>query len=261
MSATATPAFGPGPGDARGLNRAISWSLLVHVVALTVLFVVPRDWLSKSREQPPIMTISLGGTPGPNSTGTTAIGGRTVEQVAPPPRRPEPIRPTPKEDPAPIPVKPQAARPAAPKPTAPPPVTATRPPVTGPQVVEGSSRVDTGARGQGTGLQFGGGDGTGGETDLRNFCCPEFAQHLLSQVSSHWQKDQPERGLTVLKFTIRKDGSLAGLPIVETSSGSSVLDRLARNAVNDSRFLPLPAEYPRDTLTVHLRFPYSGSSR
>lgn len=206
------------------------------------------------------MTISLGGTAGPSSTGTTSIGGRTVEQVAPPPRRPEPIKPVTKEDPAPIPAKPQPPRQAQPKPVTQPPVAAARPPVTGPQVVEGSSRADTGARGMGSGLTFGGG-GTGGETDLRNFCCPEFAKHLLSTVDGNWQRNQPERGLTVLRFTIRRNGTLEGPPVVETSSGNSLLDRLARNAVIDSKFLPLPPEYSNDTLTVHLRFPYSGSSR
>lgn len=252
--------FAPAPADARLLNRAVTWSVAVHLSAVVALFVVPREWLSRKEPAKSVMTISLGGTPGPTSTGTTSMGGRTVEQVAPPPKRPEPVRPAPKEVPVAAPVKappprPQAtAKPATPAPPKPAPPTATRPPVTGPQVVQGNTRVDTGARSQGAGLTFGGG-GLGGETDLQDFCCRAYLDHLLSAIDGVWNKNQQERGMTVLKFTIQRDGSISDI-VIESSSGSGVLDRAARAALQQARLLRLPAEYTKPTLTIHLTFPY-----
>ena len=258
---TMTPsAFGVSAADGRGLNRLIGWSLAVHVTAVALVFVVPREWFKKPAP-PSVMTITLGGTPGPRSTGTNSMGGRTVEQVAPPARRTEPIRPTPRDEPAPVPVRTPprtetvklTPTPAAPAPPA------TRAPVTGPQVVQGSTRVDTGAISQGTGLTFGG-EGTGGVTDWSTFCCPEYLRHLLTQISSKWQSNQPERrGTTTLKFTIRRDGSI-DLPniVVEKSAGSSLLDRTAVRALHEANrtLIALPARYPESVLTVHLNFPY-----
>jgi outer membrane biosynthesis protein TonB len=40
------------------------------------------------------------------------------------------------------------------------------------------------------------------------------------------------------------------------SSGNSILDRAARAALFDARFMPLPGEYPNPALTIRLSFPY-----
>ena len=64
------------------------------------------------------------------------------------------------------------ARPAKPQPQEAPKDAAARTPSTG-QPQEGSTRVDTGARGQGFGLTSGGGGGTTAQVDFANFCCPE----------------------------------------------------------------------------------------
>jgi protein TonB len=258
MSHTANPAFLPSPDDLRGMNRALRWSIGVHVAVVLLFVVIPRDWIT----DPPrnVMTISLGGTAGPRSTGTTSIGGRTVEQVSPPPRRPEPIRPTPpvKPEPAPV-VKPPPAtvRPVTPttKPVKPAP-SVTRPPTTGPQLTQGNTPVDTGARGQGQGLTFGGG-GTGGETVLADFCCPEYIALLTQQIDQHWQKAQPQRGTTVLRFSILRNGSIADLEVIKPS-GSSLLDRASRRALESARLPPLPSQYKAEKLTVNLTFPYEG---
>ena len=95
------------------MNRAMTWSIGIHVGVVLFFLLVPRDWISTPPKR--TMTISLGGTPGPRSTGTTSIGGRTVEQVTPPPKRPEVVKPTPKNEPDPVAVKPpppQTAKPA-----------------------------------------------------------------------------------------------------------------------------------------------------
>lgn len=255
MSAVASRAFSPTPGEVRGANRAITWSIAVHVVVAAIALLLPQAWL-REKPKPPVMTISLGGTPGPRSTGTTSMGGKTVEQVAPPPKRPEPIKPEPKTlPPAAMPVRtpPRAmAQTEAPKP--PPPLPPARSLVTGREIVRGNTAVDTGAKGQGAGLTFGGG-GAGGETDLKDFCCPEYLQQILDTIDGNWNKNQPETGKTIVKFTVGRSGAISNI-VIETPSGSGVLDRAARSALLNSQLPRLPAAYPRDTLTVHLTFPY-----
>lgn len=258
MSTTANPSLRPSPQDVRGMNLALVWSLVIHIGIVVGVVLVPRDWIVKKPK--PVITITLGGTPGPRSTGTTSIGGRTVEQVAPPPRRPEPARPVtpPKVDPAPPARTPPPTPPRTPAPTATPaPPVATRPPVTGQQVAQGNTPVDTGARGQGAGLSFGGG-GSGGETDLKDFCCPAYLQELTARIDQNWQKRQPERGTTEIRFSILRDGTITDVEITGRS-GSGVLDRISRNAVTESRMQPLPAAYTTsDRLTIRLKFPYEG---
>ncbi|MEO8483978.1 MAG: energy transducer TonB [Acidobacteriota bacterium] len=243
--------------DSRRANRAITWSIALHVVAVATAFLLPREWFAK-KPAPAVMTITLGGvTAGPKSTGTESMGGRAVEQVAPPPKRPEPV-PEPKAPPAPaMPTRtPSRTAETAPSKTPkPPPMPPTRPPVTGQRITAGNTPVDTGARGQGAGLTFGGTAGTGGDTDLQDFCCQDYLTQLLSTIDSVWNKNQPESGKTVLKFTIHRNGSIDPV-IVERSSGFGLLDRAARAALQEARLLPLPAEYKKDTLTIHLTFPY-----
>ena len=117
--------------------------------------------------------------------------------------------------------------------------------------------MNTGAVSQGAGLSFGGDGLAGGETDLKDFCCPEYLNQVLSIIDSSWAKNQTERGATVMKFTIARDGSVRDVS-VERSSGVGILDRASRSALVDpnTRLPSLPTEYQRPTLTVHLTFPY-----
>jgi TonB family protein len=243
--------------DSRRANRAITWSVAFHVAAVATAFLLPREWFAK-KPAPAIMTITLGGsTAGPKSTGTTSMGGRTVEQVAPPPKRVDPV-PEPKAPPVPaMPSRtpPRAAVPEPAKIPKPPPMPPTRAPVTGQRITAGNTPVDTGARGQGAGLTFGGQLGTAGDTDLKDFCCPDYLLQLVSTIDGVWQKNQQESGKTVLKFTIHRDGKIRDI-VVEQSSGFGILDRASQAALYDARLLPLPADYKKDTLTIHLSFPY-----
>jgi TonB family protein len=243
--------------DSRRANRAITWSVILHVSVVAAAFLLPREWFAR-KPPPAVMTITLGGsTVGPKSTGTTSMGGRTVEQVAPPPKRVDPV-PEPKAPPAPpMPTRtpPRAATPEPAKIPKPPPMPPTRPPALGQRITAGNTPVDTGARSPGAGLAFGGTAGTGGDTDLKDFCCQEYLTQLLTTIDGVWQKNQPETGTTVLKFTIHRNGRI-GEVIVERGSGFGILDRAARAALDEARLLPLPAEYKKDTLTIHLTFPY-----
>jgi TonB family protein len=249
---------GPAPSDARGFNRAIAWSFGVHVIVVLFVTFAPRDWFVRPHAPEHLMTISLGGTVGPRTTGTTSLGGRTVEQVAPPPKREQPVRPTPQEQapPAVVRTPPPATKPAAPPKPVPPP---TRPPVTGRQITQGNTAADTGATGIGVGLTTGGGGG-GGEADLKDFCCPDYLQTLKATITNNWQKNQPEQGLTILKFTIQRSGAITDI-VVEQSSGSGLLDRIAKSAVlqSQNQLPPLPAAFTPGTLIIHLRFPFNGT--
>jgi periplasmic protein TonB len=244
-----------------GVSKFIKWSIGLHTVAIVLAFVVPREWLVAKKPNRAVMSISLGGSSGQKTTGTTPMGGRTIEEVAPQPRRPEPIKRVDTAKPvAPTPAPPRVAPPVSPprisdvaKPALPP---VTRPPVTGAQVKQGNTAIETGATGLGAGLTFGR-EGTGGETNLADFCCPEYARLLTTTIESFWAKDQPERGVTVVKFTIQKNGTIVDVSITERS-GSGQLDRAALRAIEltKGKLPPLPQQYTGQRLIINLRFPY-----
>lgn len=278
MAAVTTSAFDPTPAEARRQNRAITWSVAIHVTLVAVALLTPRSWWLDNQEPKTVMTINLGGSPGPSTTGRTSMGGRTVEQQAPPPPRPETVRPTPptptpptsaaqtrtppRTPPSPPRTTAAPARQTPPQSTAKPqpaaPETASRAPVTGRQVQQGSTRTATPATGQGVGLATGGGV-SGGETDLSDFCCPDYVTAMLRLIEGRWNKNQPERGETQIRFTIARDGSIDPRSVqVVKPSGYSTLDRASRAALYDLSLPSLPAQYPNQTLTVRLSFPYGA---
>jgi len=249
--------------DPRGLRRMISWSFAIHVTALALVAVLPRTWLFRDAPKPPVMTISLGGTLGPRSTGMTPVAARPVEEVAPEPKRPTPVPvAAPKPDVMTVPVKPPKTTPKPETKTTPtkePPPPTPKPVVTGKVVQAGTSAVETFARGVGAGLTVGGG---GGGAQLKvdaDFCCQAYLVDVVNRISAVWRSVQPEHGTTVMKFTILRNGSIADIQ-VETPSGSSLLDRQSKATLMDPalRLGPLPAEYTADHLTIHLSFPYQG---
>ena len=249
--------------DPEGLRRMITWSLAIHLGVFVIVAVVPRSWLFRPKAQQPVMVISLGGTPGPRSTGMTPVSARPVEEVAPEPKRPTPVPvAAPKPDVMTVPTKPAVKPPkpeTKPSNTPLPSPAVTKPPTTGRQVQSGTSPVETGARGIGAGLTVGGGgDGAQLRVDS-DFCCPAYLQDVVTRISAVWRSVQPEHGTTILKFTIQRDGKITDIE-PDTSSGSSLLDRLSRATLMDPalRLPPLPAEYTNDHLTIHLSFPYRG---
>jgi len=243
--------------DPEGLGRIMSVSVAIHVATVLVVFLLPKGWLVHEQTKPLLMTISLGGSLGDRSGGMVAAGARPVEQVAPAPKRPEPIPPaTPKKanviaTPAKAPSK-TPPKPAEPS-TAPSAVT--RPPTTGAQVTRGTAVADTGATGQGTGLTFGGGAGGAMATIDSDFCCKDYIDELIRRINAKWPKAQPEAGMTTLVFEIRRDGTFSR-PVVEKSSGSVLLDVASRSAFDGLTLPPLPKEYSGDSLKIHLTFPY-----
>jgi TonB family protein len=241
-----------------GLNRMIALSVVAHVVVLGVLAFAPAPDFSDDVPRT-VMTISLGGAPGPRSGGMTPMGGRAVQAPAPaeparPPRAETP--PAPKAPEMVLPRPDARSRPAPPRPSQAPPASASRTPSTGPEPREGSARAETGGRGQGFGLTTGGGGGTGAYLDVGDFCCPEYVETVLQRIRQNWDPKQNVTGQVLVKFTIQRDGTLSDVQ-VERPSGFVALDMGAHRAVAATgRVPPLPAQFTNPTLTVHLRFDY-----
>lgn len=243
--------------DPGGLGRIMSASVAIHVATVLVVFALPKGWLTHEQPKPLLMTISLGGSLGERSGGMVSAGARPVEQVAPPPKRAEPIPPA-------TPQKPNViAMPSKTPPKAPPKTTdktaatssVTRPPTTGAQVTRGTAVADTGATGQGTGLTFGGGAGGAMATVDSDFCCKDYIDELIRRINTLWNKAQPESGMTTVVFEIRRDGTFTK-PVVEKSSGSVALDVASKDPFSRLVLPPLPKEYTESSLKIHLTFPY-----
>lgn len=246
--------------EAEGMSRMLAVSMTAHVTLLAIVMLMPAEWRSSSqRVEPQLITISLGGTSGPDSTGMTSISERPVQTVAPPEAKPVPdARPAPK---APEMIEPERVAKPAPKPVKPVEKPAekspARKPTSGEEIKAGEARVKTG----GAVIPFGGlstgGGGTGGmHLDVQNFCCPDYLQTMVQRIRQVWNPNQGAAGEVWVKFTIRRDGMLT-LVEVEKPSGQAMLDLESRRAVLLTRQLPpLPQEFPEPHLTVHLAFTY-----
>lgn len=236
------------------LQKMLVLSVAAHVAIIAAVTFGPRrDAQDAPRE---VMTISLGGAPGPRSSGMTQMGGRQVQEVKPP-------EPTRRAETAPAPTRPEmtlpdprARRTPTTKPEKAPRDATSRTPTTGEQPNEGSARADTRIRGQGFGLSQAGGMGAGVQLDVASFCCPEYLAEMVTLIQRNWQKDQGVVGSTVVHFTIRRDGTIEGISIVQPS-GFLALDTAATRALALTRQLPmLPAQYPNQTLGLRVTFEY-----
>ncbi len=245
-----------------GLQRMVAVSILLHAVAVLLVWLAPARWLSSSEAPRTVMTISLGaGGEGPQSGGMTAAGGRPVQAPAPPdepPKREAPRPPAARtpEMTMPLPgAKPTRAAPPVRVANAPDQARG-RTPTRGPETRSGSAIAETGARGQGFGLSTGGGPGSGSRLDVGDFCCPDYLVTMLDRIRSNWDQRTETPGVVVVRFTIERDGRLTQVG-VEESSGNPLLDNASLRAVLITRQLPpLPAQFPNPTLTVHLNFQY-----
>jgi len=240
-----------------GLQRMLGVSTAAHVVLIAMVALAPGSWLgSRTAEEPKnVMVISLGGPPGPR-TGMTTLGGRPVQSIPVDSKQAiQPVRPPAAREPEMIEPKKAAPKKTEAKVQQDAKDPRSRTPTVGEEIRKGSSVADTGARGQGFGLSSGGG-GTGSQLDTANFCCPEYIAMMLDLIRRNWDSKQQSVGLTIVKYTIERDGTLTAVQ-VEKSSGYATLDLLANRAVLLTRKLPpLPAAFTEPSLTVHLVFEY-----
>lgn len=241
-----------------GLRKMLLVSGAAHIALVAVMVILPGMFGFISAPPETVMTISLGGAPGPQSGGMTPISGRPVQQVAPTPElpRPQPVRP-------PAPKPPEMVEPVAkPRPTPPrPPVkqapekTAGRTPTTGAETREGRGQTDTGSQSTETGLSTGGGGG-GGQISLGDFCDPQYLGRMISLIHQNWNSRQSVVGKPIVRFVIQRNGTLTDISMRQ-SSGYVVLDMMAQRAVQQTRAIPpLPPCYPHSSFIVNLTFEY-----
>jgi TonB family protein len=244
--------------QADGFNRMILVSLVVHGVLLTMLVLVPRDWLRTApEEQSAPMMISLGPSGTADTGGNTAITTAPVQAESPTDAKPV-VRPAEKE---PEMVAPEPDVKPAQKPVQKPiEKSTTKKPSTGPEIKSGAARVVTPNAAQvpfgGLAERSGGSSAGGPRLDVANFCCPEYIETMSQRIRSNWDQQQGATGQSIVKFSIRRDGMLTNVEIDKTS-GNPLLDLESRKAVLTTRQLPpLPEQFDRPTLTVYLTFDY-----
>ena len=119
----------------------------------------------------------------------------------------------------------------------------------------------------GTGLRIGtgtgpGGPGYGGGGGFSDFPYTYYLQIITDRVSTNWFTSLVDPGVsgnfqTIILFRINKDGQVSDLK-VEESSGITPLDLSALRAVKaSSPFPPLPRDYDKAYLVIHLIFEHS----
>ena len=80
---------------------------------------------------------------------------------------------------------------------------------------------------------------------------------MQALIRRNWNERQPASGDVLVRFAIRRDGTIEGVEL-ERSSGSSALDLESQRALALTRQLPpLPAAFPDARLVVHLAFRYT----
>ena len=241
--------------QAEGLQTMVLWSTVGHVVVVAFLLLAGTGSV-EDRPQT-VMTISLGGAPGPQTGGLTQMGARAVQEQAPPEIPARPVLMPPAAVPPKMTLPDPKAKPSPqPKPVKAPPESAAKRANTGAQPTDGNARAETPVvRGQGFGLSSAGGGGGPVQLDVSDFCCPDYLAQMVTFIQRSWDQNQGVVGSTTVKFTIARDGTIQA-PLVERPSGFLALDSSAMRAVQITKLPPLPAAFPNPSLTVHMRFDY-----
>lgn len=248
------------PGSDDRFSKYFGYAVAAHVVLLGAIAFMPDGWLGRSDEaERNIMYISLGGDIGEDTSGLRSIAAREV-QVA----TPEPVRPQyqpPAEKPAPVMAIPEKApvKPAPPTKTPIKTTTVERPtnrtPIRGAEVREGQAKVDTGVKTGADGLALRSGGGTGGETNLADFCCPGYLQSMSQAIKRNWRQNQGSAGENTVRFTIERDGRISNIEFVERS-GVYALDRESQVVLTNAKLPPLPPQFTEPKLVIRLTFEY-----
>ena len=230
------------------LMPTLAWSVAAHIAIVAAIWLAPASTANQTPRT--VMTINLGGTPGPRAGGLTQTGGRAVPEQPPEPPKPVPRTPPPPParevaalpSPKAAPARPARSEPAPAAPSVPEPPR------------EGSTRTETGARGQGFGLATGGTGQKGIELEVTNFCCPGYLELVRTAIERGWERTPGATGVTTVRFRILRAGTFDSVSIVQ-SSGNPTLDAAAARAISRVQTpLPLPNEFPDSSLALRMRF-------
>ena len=244
--------------DADTISRMVVLSLVAHAALLTAVAILPNRW-NTTPDNARVMTISLAGAPGPIQ-GRNPMADKAIQAVAPPNVKPKndapPALPKPEMVEALKTAKPAPKTPAKPEPKKDVPQLHSRTPTQGPEVKQGGARVEThGAAIPFGGLATGGGGIGNATTDYADFCCPEYLQVMTRLIYGNWQAKQGVDGSNQVKFTIKRDGTIADVQIEQ--GANQYLNLASQRALAQTRQLPpLPAAFNGNQLTVHLVFQY-----
>jgi periplasmic protein TonB len=230
---------------ARSSRLGVWTSLLVHGGFIAALVAAP---LLRPEESQPIKFVSVA------LVSAQALGVRDPAPV-PAPAKTEakavPAEPAPPPKPATKP-EPTAEKPK-PQPTPSSPPTATQPATSAPAPAADSLRRRLGSpTGSATGTAaFGARVGF----DNPNFKHSYYIDQMTAMLAAQWQRPALGGEVTALvHFTIRKDGVVSDIRLVE-SSGYSSFDLAALRAVQQAApFPPLPHSYDQATLGVTVEF-------
>jgi outer membrane biosynthesis protein TonB len=240
------------------LSRMVVVSLVLHGVLVTAIVALPHV-LRTAPEPRNVMTITLGGAPGPVQ-GRMAIAAKAIQQVAPEPAKPKadtpPALPKPEMVEALKTAKPAPKTPATPESKQEPTPLHGAKPTQGAEVKPGAARVEThGAAIPFGGLATGGGGGGAAVTDVKDFCCPDYLIAVTDLIRRNWQQRQGQDGSSVVAFTIHRDGTISD--VVVEQGANPILNVVSQRAiVATQRVTALPTAFNGDHLTVHLAFQY-----
>jgi TonB family protein len=235
------------------LMPTLAWSVGAHLAIVALIWLAPSR--SQVDTQRVVMTVSLGGAPGPRAGGLTQMGGRAVPET---PTPPEPPKPAPRTPPPPPPARQVATlpteKPAPPRPVRNEPAPASRTPTVPEPPREGSTRVETGARGQGFGLATGGNGSKSIEAEVSNFCCPAYLEVIRIAIERGWERVPGVTGSTTMRFRILRNGTIDSISTVQSSNNLQIDNAAARALSRVPMVPPLPPEFPDSTLALRLRF-------
>jgi outer membrane biosynthesis protein TonB len=237
------------------MTRYFVMSLVGHAVVFTL--VILMSVTAETAPPPKVFMVTIAGGDGPKTGGMNNIGGRRIERVAPP--EPKAVEPPPAATPPKMTLPEPKARPKPqPRNEKTPPKAETAipaPPTAGAEIQKGSSTTDTGAKGVGFGLSSGGGGlGSAIQTDVSDFCCPEYLTDVFERIRRHWNDKAATRGISVIRFTILRDGTVRDVGVYR--SGGANLDFAAERAVQLAPLPRLPGQFREEALGVRLTFNY-----
>ena len=233
------------------LMPTLVWSIAAHAAIVAAIWLAP----ARSSNDAPrlVMTVNLGGAPGPRSGGLTPMGGRAVPETPKVLEPPKPLTRTPPPPPASRPVAALPAKAAAPVRPA-----RTEPAPSAPTVPEpprdGSTRTDTGVRGTGFGIATGGNGQKGIEVETPNFCCPGYLELVRTAIERAWQRVPGAVGVTTMRFRILRNGTIDSVSTVQSSNNTQIDNAAARALALVPNVPPLPAEFRDEALALRMRF-------
>lgn len=256
----ATMTFGR-PLEQDRFSKYFGWAAAAHVLLLAALAFMPEEWLKRDGDaEKKIMYISLGGAVGEDESGLRTVAAREVQEATPEPVRPQ-FQPPAEKPVMAIPEKAPAKPVVIPPPTKTPIQAATterpvsRTPIRGAEVREGQAKVDTKVATGADGLSLASGGGTGGETNLTDFCCPGYITTMTGAIKRDWKQNQGTAGENEVRFTIERDGRISNIEFIRRS-GNTALDRESQVVLTHAKLPPLPAQFTEPKLVIRLIFDY-----